>query len=95
MSKVLGIALLALVLAASLLAAAPPAPAAAAQPTVAASAPTAAVAASGAAVPQLPDFLVAPRLDVFSCPQTPPNCCVFRCSGSCCLCVKTGSGCQN
>jgi hypothetical protein len=94
MPKVLGLALLALVLVASLLAAAPPAPAAAAQPAVAANAPATAVAASCAAVPQLPDFLVTPRLDVISCPQTPPGCCAFRCNGSCCICVKVGAGCQ-
>lgn len=95
MPKVLGLALLALVLAASLFAAAPPAPTTAPQPALTVQAPAPAVAASSAAVPQLPDFLVAPKIDVIACPQVPPGCCAFKCNGSCCICTRVGVGCQN
>ncbi len=99
MPKILGLALLALVLASPLLAAAPlPAAQPAANPaTIAAAAPSApgfSVPAATPAAPQLPDFL-APRTDVIICPQNPPNCCAYRCTGSCCICTRVGVGCGN
>lgn len=95
------VALVALAL--PVLAAAPPAAVAPASQAAVLAAPATLAPAAAPAVAspssELPLFLASPPAEfgptAIFCPHTPPNCCAFRCTGSCCICTKTGAGCGN